>query len=81
MSVEKLKQLQLDYQHAFGDEAGKKVLADLQSKCFARKPTFDKDERLHAYQEGMRAVILNIETMLSLDIDKLEKRIKETDDE
>jgi hypothetical protein len=78
--IEKLKQLQLDYQHAFGDEAGKRVLADLSQHCYDKKPTFDKDDRVHAMREGMRAVLLHILTMLSLNVNELEKQLKERED-
>jgi hypothetical protein len=80
-SMEKLKQLQLDYQHAFGDEAGKKVLADLGRQCFEKKPTFDKNDRVHAMRDGMRAVLLHIQTMLLLDINELEKQLKEREND
>lgn len=75
-----LRQLQLDYQRLFGTENGKRVLADLESKCFGNKVTFDKDDRIHAFQEGMRAVLLHLKTMLSLNIDELEKKQKENED-
>lgn len=76
-AISKIKQLQLDYQHVFADEAGKRVLQDLSRLGFGKASTFHVDSREHARREGRREVFLHIDTMLSLNITELENRLKE----
>jgi hypothetical protein len=77
---DKLRQLQLDYKTVFESEAGQRVYKALVKKCYGNKTTFDQNDRQHAFNEGVRAVLLDIDQMLSLDIDQMEKRQKETED-
>ena len=44
---------------------GKKVLADLRIRCFAKKSTFDKDANVMAFNEGQRQVVLHIDGFLN----------------
>lgn len=74
-----LKQLQLDYKTTFESEVGQRVLKDLEIKCFGNKVTFDKDHAQHAFNEGARAVLLHLKTMLSLDIEAMEKQQQENE--
>lgn len=76
---DQLRQLQLDYKTVFESEAGKRVYKALVQKCYGEKTTFDTNERQHAFNEGVRAVLLDINQMLSLDIDAMEKRQKENE--
>ena len=73
-SLEEFKQLCLDYRTTFETEGGKRVLGHLRKKCYGSKSTFNLDERQHAFNEGGRAVLLDIEIMLSKDLEKLEQQ-------
>ena len=61
------------YQLAFGNEAGKAVLADLAKFCRARETTFHADPRLSDMLEGRREVWLRIASHLNLSDDDLWK--------
>lgn len=52
---------------------GKQVLADLAKFCFAHEPTLHADARVHAFNEGKRAVWLHIQRRLKLSEDELWK--------
>ena len=71
--MDEIKGLHEDYKKVFNSEEGKRVLAHLAKNCFIKTTTLDKDVNIMAAQEGARMVYLNIETMISLDIDKIEK--------
>lgn len=77
--LERQKQTILDYKTLFGAETGKRVLEDLEKRCFYNVPTFSTDALTMARQEGMRAVFLHIKTMLSLDVNKMDQLQKEND--
>ena len=53
------------YKQAFNTDEGKKVLADLRIRCFAKKSTFDKDANVMAFNEGQRQVVLHIDGFLN----------------
>jgi len=72
-NADKLKALRADYQKTFGSDEGKKVLADLEKVCMFKASTFDKEAPIMAFQEGLRAVYLHITTVMTLDIEQLEK--------
>lgn len=48
------------------------VVADLAELCFANQPTFDRDARIDARNQGRRDVWLHINTFLKLTPDQLE---------
>jgi len=63
---EKRKQTVLSYQHVFGSEEGANVLADLSRFCFENYTTFfGNSERMSAFTEGKRAVILYVRSVVS----------------
>ena len=68
-----IEQLKKDYLAAFNTEAGKRVLMDLENKCFINKTTFANSEGRTLFNEGMRFVIVNIKNMLKLDLKTLKK--------
>ena len=68
-----LSQRRRAYQLAFGNEAGKAVLADLAKFCRARETTFHADPRLSEMLEGRREVFLRIAHHLNLTDDDLWK--------
>lgn len=53
------------------DVAVQAVLKDLSKFCRADKPTFHKDDRLHAALEGRREVWLRIQQHLNMTPDEL----------
>ena len=72
-NADKLKGLRNDYKKVFESEEGKRVLADLEKVCMFRASTFDKEPSIMAFQEGLRGVYLHITTVMTLDIEALEK--------
>jgi len=74
--LEEYKQLKQDYLDVFSSEKGKRVFEDLASKCFLKKTTFDENPYKHAHNEGKRCVLLHIQTMQELDLDKLQKQLE-----
>ena len=65
------------YRRIFNSDDGKMIRADLKKRCFADVSTFHQDPRVHAFQEGSRAVYLTIESMLTMDLEKVQKHGKE----
>jgi len=72
-----LKQLRADYKKVFDTEEGKRVLKDLEKLGMFRQTTFSKDALTMAYQEGLRTLYLHIITFKEMDIEELERLIKE----
>jgi len=75
-NLDKLKALKQSYNSAFSSEAGRKVLEDLEKWCYIKTTTFPfntPDALLLAFNEGKRAVILHIKTMMEFDIERLKK--------
>ena len=70
---QKLKERREDYKKVFESEEGKRVLKDLEKVCMYRSTTFDKDALIMAFQEGLRAVYLHITTVMSMDLEELER--------
>lgn len=58
-------QLARDYAKTFETEHGGRVLADLELHCGFRKPSFDRDPIIMAWNEGHRDVVLRIHAQLS----------------
>jgi len=73
-NVTRLKGLREDYKKVFTTEEGKRVLADLEKTCFFKSTIFVPNDALTmAFNEGNRAVLLHILTILELNIEELEK--------
>ena len=72
-NVDKLKQKREDYKKTFSTEEGQRVLKDLERVCMYRSTTFDKEALVMAFQEGIRSVYLHITTVMSMDIEELER--------
>jgi hypothetical protein len=77
--IENLKQKQSDYKKVFNSEEGKRVLKDLQSIGFFSRSTINENSNKMAYNEGMRAILLHIETMRNYDFENLKKHMEEND--
>ena len=61
-----LEQLKKDYQHIFDTDEGKRVLADLQRRCFFKASTFVPDNANETFvREGQRSVVLHIINMIT----------------
>lgn len=73
--AERLKALYNDYKKLFLSEEGKRVLEDLARVCLADVTTFNKDSNIAAYNEGLRSVYLHIKTVISKDIEELERML------
>ena len=72
-NADKLKALRNAYQKVFESEEGKLVLKDLEKVCLYRATTFDKEALIMAFQEGLRGVYLHITTLMTMDIEELER--------
>ena len=75
--IEKLRSLKTDYINTFSTENGKKVLEDLEARCFVNNTTFNGDVNQMIYSEGTRSIILHIKSMINMDIKKIKKRQEE----
>jgi hypothetical protein len=72
-NAEKLKGIRNDYKKTFETEEGKRVIKDLEKKCFYNFSVFDKEPLVMAYQAGLRDVYLSIVNIMSMDIEELER--------
>ena len=54
------------YQQVFGTPAGQDILRDMRARFHWLHTTFDQDERLAAFNEGQRSVVLYILTRLRM---------------
>lgn len=70
-----------DYKAVFGTEKGRGVLADLMRNHYVLTSTYDTDPTLVALREGERNVVLRIMTMLKIDVEELQKRIEEIENQ
>lgn len=62
---DQIAQLKVMYQDTFKDNAGKKVLEDLELRCNWRASSYVAgDANATAFEEGKRAVILHIYNMI-----------------
>ncbi|GAB6126862.1 Bbp19 family protein [Humidesulfovibrio idahonensis] len=52
------------YLRAFEGEAGKAVLADIESRAYVRDTSFNPDPQRAAFNEGRRSMALHIRRML-----------------
>jgi hypothetical protein len=62
---DQIAQLKIMYKDTFNDNAGKKVLKDLELRCNWRASSYVAgDANATAFEEGKRAVILHIYNMM-----------------
>lgn len=71
----KIEQLKKDYISTFSSEAGKKVLKDLERRCFTNKTTFPQNATALnlALNEGMRFVVVYIKNMINMNVELLKE--------
>lgn len=63
------KELRQIYAQTFNTEAGLKVLEDLKGRCYCNTTTFSSKRGETDNREGMRSVILTIESMMTLKLE------------
>ena len=74
LTPEQERKLRIAYKQAFGTDAGKEALKDLQARCFKYQSTLDANPYVTAANEGARQVLLTIEELMSDEgIRKLDK--------
>jgi hypothetical protein len=72
-NILKIKSIQEDYRKVFSTEEGKRVLTHMEQIGFFKTTTFLNDAISMAFNEGNRAFLLHIKTILDMDIETLEK--------
>lgn len=70
---QEIKDLKVSYRKCFESEEGKKVLKDLERRCFGKDRTFTQDPYITAFNEGTRSAFLYIQNMME-DNDGQEER-------
>lgn len=80
---DELKQLQQDYRHVFSSDEGKRVLEDLKLRGFFYSSTFTPgDPHGTTWNEGQRAIVLTIISMIEQPFDEILKLMgKEPEEE
>ena len=74
----KEKRRRATYKEVFGSEAGKEVLDDLMKSNYFFTSTQTGDSHETSFNEGRRSVILAILNYVSLDIEKIQQRMKDS---
>ena len=73
-NIAKVKGIKEDYRKVFSTEEGKRVLADLERIGFFNTITFvPNDPYAMAFNEGNRAFLLHIKTILDMDLETLQR--------
>jgi len=72
-NIIKIKSIQEDYRKIFSTEEGKRVLAHMEGIGFFKTTTFINEGLSMAFNEGNRAFLLHIKTILDMDIETLER--------
>jgi len=81
MTVQELKKLAMAYRNVFGSELGKMVLEDLRSNGFEMNTVFDADALKMSRNEGRRQAWLHVKNLMEMDLNELEKRNKQGEEE
>ena len=74
----KEKRRRATYKEVFATEAGKEVLDDLMKSNYFFTSTQTGDSHETSFNEGHRSVILAILNYVSLDIEKIQQRMKDS---
>lgn len=77
----KMKDTVLAYQRLFDTQDGKIVLKDLMKSCGFDATIVGKDSNETYYNEGARSVVLRIVQNCNLSVDKLNKMIKDMEEQ
>lgn len=65
---EEVLKLQQAYSKTFKSESGIIVLKDLEKVCFKNSTTINENQHIMASNEGMRMVLLHIETRMRINL-------------
>ncbi len=68
--LKEARQLRQIYTQTFNTEVGLKVLEDLKNRCYSNTTTFSPTKGETEYREGMRSVILTIESIMTLKLEE-----------
>jgi len=72
--IDELKKLHMLYLQVFDSDNGRKVLEDLEKRCYVRGTTFVPGEPYQTFfNEGARSCVLHIKTMMVLPTIKKEE--------
>jgi len=74
--IQQIKERKQLYQDVFESPNGKKVLEDLSRHAFINKTTLNENSNRMAFSEGMRSLVLHIQNMMKIDIEKTTELIK-----
>ena len=80
-NIDELSQLQGDYKATFATDEGKRVLKNLERLCFVNGTTFSEKPTITSFNEGKRTVVVQIQNMINMDLDKLREQLKEREDD
>ena len=78
MLLNKEKRRRATYKEVFTTEAGQEVLDDLMKSNYFFTSTQTGDSHESAFNEGRRSVVLTILNYVSLDINKIQARLKDS---
>ena len=75
---EALRALKAAYVDTFSTPAGKKVMEDLEKRCFFHTTSYVlRDPETTIFNEGTRANVLYMKTMMDMDIDRIKALLTE----
>ena len=75
-AMQEIKERKQMYLTVFDSAEGKKVLEDLSRLAFINRTTFNENPQKMAFHEGQRSIILHIQSMMKIDLEKTEAMIK-----
>ena len=75
-----LDKMRKSYLQVFNTDTGRVVLEDLKKKCFVYDTTYTGDASTSLVNEGMRRVLLHVENIMTLDLDKELAKLEEIND-
>jgi hypothetical protein len=77
-TISSQKQLVFDVQRTFNETLeGQRIWQHLETVCFEKTTGFSQDPYVHAFNAGVRSVLLHLKTLKSIDPLKAEDRLKE----
>lgn len=74
--IQEIKERKQLYQNVFESPDGKKVLEEISRYAFVHKTTYNDNPHRMAFNEGQRSILLHIQSMMKIDIDRTSELIK-----
>jgi phenylacetate-coenzyme A ligase PaaK-like adenylate-forming protein len=71
--MNRVKERKQMYCNVFEEGEGKKILEELSNLAYIKKTTLDDNPQKMAFKEGQRSMVLHIQSMMAIDIDKTQK--------